>query len=251
LGNRPTTYYHKKLLVTETNDTLQNEATGGTEIVSTDIMTTRGESQREAQRPTRSVVTPKTTLAIGHWNVRTMFQTGKSAQIAKEMDQYGLGILGISECRWNGAGKQKLATGHTIIYSGDEERHERGVAIMMNAQAEKALMEWTPVNERIITARFYSRFRRLTVIQVYAPHNEKEDTEKEQFYGNLQDTLDEVDQNDIIIMMGDLNAKVGHDNNGYERTMGRQGLGNRNDNGEIMQLLRIEWTSNNWNIVSP
>ena len=148
-------------------------------------MTTRGQSQMEAQRPTRSLATPKTTIAIGHWNVRTMLQTGKSAQIAREMDQYGLEILGISECRWNGAGKQKLASGHTIIYSGHEERHEGGVAIMISNQAEKALTEWTLMNEGIVTARFYSRFRKLTIIQVYAPHNEKEDEEKEQFYGYL------------------------------------------------------------------
>ncbi|KAA0192854.1 hypothetical protein HAZT_HAZT009023 [Hyalella azteca] len=32
--------------------------------------------------------------------------------------------------------------------------------------------------------------------------------------------------------MGDLNAKVGSDNSGYERTMGVHGLGMQNDNGE-------------------
>ena len=42
---------------------------------------------------------------------------------------------------------------------------------MMNKRAERALMEWTPVSKRIITARLYLRFRSLLVIQVYAPHN--------------------------------------------------------------------------------
>ncbi|VDO87290.1 unnamed protein product [Schistosoma margrebowiei] len=32
--------------------------------------------------------------------------------------------------------------------------------------------------------------------------------------------------------MGDFNAKVGTDNTGYEDIMGRQGLGERNENGE-------------------
>ena len=39
------------------------------------------------------------------------------------------------------------------------------------------------------------------------------------------------------IVMGDLNAKVGKDNTGYERAMGREGCGNMNDNGE--RLLEI------------
>ena len=32
--------------------------------------------------------------------------------------------------------------------------------------------------------------------------------------------------------MGDLNAKVGNDNTGYEEVMGSHGLGTMNDNGE-------------------
>lgn len=46
-------------------------------------------------------------------------------------------------------------------------------------------MEWTPVSKWIITARFYSCFRRLSVIQGYAPHNEREEEEKDHFYEEL------------------------------------------------------------------
>ncbi|VDO93545.1 unnamed protein product [Schistosoma margrebowiei] len=36
----------------------------------------------------------------------------------------------------------------------------------------------------------------------------------------------------MTILMGDLNAKVGMDNTGYEDIMGRHGLGERNENVE-------------------
>ncbi|XP_061163118.1 craniofacial development protein 2-like [Saccostrea echinata] len=114
--------------------------------------TTRGESLREALRPTRSLVTPQQTLTIGHWNVRTIYRGGASAQIAREMEGYQLDILGISECRWTGARRMRLASGQTVIYRGDEELHEGGVAIMISQQAVKSLMEWTPISKRIITA---------------------------------------------------------------------------------------------------
>lgn len=205
---------------------------GGTVIANIGPMTAMGQSLREAQRPTRSLVTPKNILTIGHWNVRTMYREGAAAQIASEMKRYQLDVLGISECRWAGAGRMRMATGQTLIYSGDEEQHEGGVAILISQQAEKSLMEWTPVNRRIITARFYSRYRRVTIIQVYAPHNEREEEEKEQFYQELQETLDGCNRNDITIIMGDLNAKVGSDNSGYERSMGVHGLGMQNENGE-------------------
>ena len=44
--------------------------------------------------------------------------------------------------------------------------------------------------------------------------------------------MDGCNKNDITILMGDLNAKVGSDNTGYERMMGKHGLGMQNDNGE-------------------
>lgn len=49
----------------------------------------------------------------------------------------------------------------TALYISDEKVHEGGVAIMICKQTEIGLMEWTQVSKWIITARFYSRFRRL------------------------------------------------------------------------------------------
>ena len=40
-----------------------------------------------------------------------MFSVGKTAQITAEMTRYGIGILGISECRWSGFGRLKARTG--------------------------------------------------------------------------------------------------------------------------------------------
>ena len=46
----------------------------------------------------------------------------KTEQVLKEMDRFKLDILGISECRWTGQGRKKLDNGHTILFSGKEER---------------------------------------------------------------------------------------------------------------------------------
>jgi hypothetical protein len=68
------------------------------------------------------------------WNVRTLFIVGKSSQVGKEMKQYGIEILGVSECRWNGYGSNKLVTGETILYSGhqkEETEHTGGVEFIL------------------------------------------------------------------------------------------------------------------------
>jgi len=57
-----------------------------------------------------------------------MFETGKAGQVAREMKRYKLDILDISECRWRGSGKSKVNAGEVIIYSGEENIHQGGVA---------------------------------------------------------------------------------------------------------------------------
>jgi len=47
----------------------------------------------------------------------------------------------------------------------------------------------------------------------------------------LQDVLNNKKEHDILVITGDMNAKVGEDNRGYERIMGRHGIGRINDNG--------------------
>lgn len=113
-------------------------------------------------------------------------------------------------------------------------------------------MEWTPVNKRIIIARFYTRCRRMTVIQAYAKHNGREEEEKEQFYQELQETLDGCNKNDIVIITGDLNAKVCNDNSGYERIGGVQELGSQNENRErLCEFCQINRLSYHRNIIPP
>ena len=84
-----------------------------------------------------------------------MYTEGKSAQVARVMDQMTIHIMGISECRWTGAGRMKLSSGEAVLYSGrDDDQRMQSVAMMMNQEATKALTDWSPINERMIRARF-------------------------------------------------------------------------------------------------
>ena len=47
-------------------------------------------------------------LRIGSWNVRTLYEAGKTAQTVQEMQKYRLDILGISETHWSQEGQKKL-----------------------------------------------------------------------------------------------------------------------------------------------
>ena len=83
-------------------------------------------------------------------------ETGKAAQIEREMNKYNIQILGISESRLTGNGVITTYSRNTIIYSF----HREGVAIIMTPTAKKSLIEWEPINERLITARFNGRYEK-------------------------------------------------------------------------------------------
>jgi hypothetical protein len=92
--------------------------------------------------------------------VRRIHVTRKTAQIAREMKNYHLDILGFNESRWTRSGKIEISSGETIIYSGGtDNNHSSGVAIVMTNEAAIALLilEWSTVSDRIISAQFLSK----------------------------------------------------------------------------------------------
>ena len=148
-----------------------------------------------------------------------------------------IALLGLSETRWLQAGQTKLTTGELMLYSGHDEdnaAHSQGVAIMLSKEAQRALVGWEAHGSRLITATFRTTKKNilLNVIQCYAPTNEHEDESKDAFYNKLQSILNKFKEKDITILMGDLNAKIGCDNRGFEEIMGKHAIGEMNDNGE-------------------
>ena len=102
------THCPKNQLITETQDIRTSiNIVDATRALSS-RMTLLGQSRKKDQKPTASIVNPRNKTRIGNWNIRTMFETGKAGQVAREMKRYKLDILGISESRWRGSGKSKL-----------------------------------------------------------------------------------------------------------------------------------------------
>nr|XP_006819375.1 PREDICTED: craniofacial development protein 2-like [Saccoglossus kowalevskii] len=148
------------------------------------------------------------------------YQTGKLAQTVREMNVYNLGLLGVTEARWTKTGKQRLNPWEIIIWSGrKDENHQEGVALIISTNHANTLLQWKPINE------------------AYAPIENADEDDKDQFYSVLQASLENIPRHDVLILMGDFNARVGNNNSNRERIMGRHGLGELTNNGE--QLVSI------------
>ena len=104
---------------------------------------------------------------------------------------------------------------------------------MLTPQSAKSLTGWNPVSSRIVTARFHTKVGKAIIIQCQAPTNESDDEVKSDFFARLQGVIDGVTRKDLILVLGDFNAKVGSNNIGFETVMGKHSLGKMNDNGEM------------------
>jgi exonuclease III len=131
-------------------------------------------------------------------------------------------------------------TVETVLYSVKEEGHERGVALMLDEFAEKCLLDKELVCDRIIRARFDSRYAKMTVVQCYAPTNATEEEVKERFYEQLQGIVDKIFEHEVVIVGGDLNAKVGIDNKRRERCIWKFKMGEMNENGHLFSDFCME-----------
>ncbi|VDO79247.1 unnamed protein product [Schistosoma margrebowiei] len=77
----------------------------------------------------------------------------------------------------------------------------------------------------------------MIVIQYYAPTNDSNKDNKNQFYERLQSIIVKFQRKDPTILTVDPNAKVGMDSTGYEDIIGRHGVGERNKNEERLVNL--------------
>ena len=68
----------------------------------------------------RQLNTRKKMLRIGTWNIRTLFKPGKYDNLAHEMKQMNLDILGVAETRWTNDGRI-IDDEYDFIYSGGNE----------------------------------------------------------------------------------------------------------------------------------
>ena len=71
------------------------------------------------------------------WNVRTLSETSKLAQVAREMYTYKLEILGLAATRWVGSGDEQLQFGHYFMFFGNNAERVNGVGIIISSKCRK------------------------------------------------------------------------------------------------------------------
>ena len=230
----------------QSKHTMPDRSRPGSTTTALPVAVLQGRSDKYAtgaQTTPPAIKLSKSNTVIGTWNVRTLHAHGKTEELTNELSHYNWDILGLAEVRWTGFGETTTEEGHRIWYSGDETKHQHGVGFIVNKDRVKSVINCRPINSRIISIRIAAAPLNITIIQVYAPTSDYDDEEIEGFYEDLDKTIKEAPKKDIIVVMGDWNAKVGEDaHEHWAGIVGRFGCGETNDRG--LRLLEFAGSHN-------
>ena len=175
--------------------------------------------------------------------MRSCVKQSKKELVIKQLKKYRIQIAALHETCLHDCGL-KLINDYTMIYSevpsNNKTRNARGVAICLYQTAAKVWKdsgsEWEAVSKRIVKIRLKCSQINMTVIAVYSSVNlinkQAADT-SDKFYNDLQDALKKVSIHDMIIMMGDLNARAGNiqPQETMSNSIGPFKVGSTNENG--------------------
>ena len=127
---------------------------------------------------------------------------GKLEVVKQEMARVNISISGIIELKWTGMGEFN-SEDHCIYYHGQESLCRYGVTLIFNKRVRNAVLGCNLKNYRMISVHFQGKPFNISVIQNYAPTNNAEEAEVEQFYEDLQDFLELTPKNDVLFIIGD------------------------------------------------
>ena len=124
---------------------------------------------------------------------------------------------------------------HTILQSRKNSgTREFGVAFIIDNKIKQHIKDFTPINERMCKIRIKTHFFNLTIINVHCPTEDQDEILKTEFYQKLEQIYDSAPRNDIKMIIGDMNAKIGKEEE-YIGTTGKHSLHDEsNENGNLL-----------------
>ena len=180
----------------------------------------------------RVLIGPTNNIWIGSLNVRTLKRS--KLELVDRMVANKVEILGIQEHRivHSEETRTEAFQGGVKLITGSAWRNGcgasvGGVGILVSKRAHDALASVTTYGRRILKATF-SGNPRLTIIVVYSPTEASSVEEAEEFHKNLRDVVCSTPAHDFILVLGDLNAKLGPEVPGFTFN------GRTNRNGSLL-----------------
>ena len=172
------------------------------------------------------------TLIFGTWNVRAI--NGKELELTEEMDRYKIDVLAVTETKKKGQGVENVGPNHILIFSGvnEKDRAKAGVGLLIHKSQEKLVESWNFISPRILEVNIKTKGRDIKLLVAYGPNEDANKDEKDIFENDLQLAAEKLNNKQELMVLGDLNARVGNNIETAGGVIGKEGETTISPNGE-------------------
>lgn len=182
--------------------------------------------------------------SIVTFNARTLLSPHLREELTRMSSKHNYDIVGIQEHRIvhkDGEGEihyEKQEYGYTLVTASAERNTAqaavRGVGLLLSKHARESLAEVTKISERIIKAEF-SGNPATTIIVAYSPtlpcgntsEKKLQEEKVDKFYQGLEDAVKQIPAHNILMIVGDFNARIGTGEAKYTYHQETNGNGNK------------------------
>ncbi|CAD6199453.1 unnamed protein product [Caenorhabditis auriculariae] len=177
-------------------------------------------------------------LRFGTLNCRTLATEAALEQLLAANRKANIDVICIQETKAQTETCSKTLNGELLILGKKVDgKNIGGVGFLVNRSIQPYVVSHVIMSPRLGILRLDLGARgKVTIINVYAPTSEAEETVLDDFYKTLEETI-KREKTYYVYVMGDFNAILGECDQPSARH-GRHGLGNRNESGErLVDLL--------------
>ncbi|KAK3525961.1 hypothetical protein QTP70_011398 [Hemibagrus guttatus] len=158
---------------------------------------------------------------------------GKGRELADMMERRKVDILCVQETRWKGSKARSIGAGFKLFYYGVDSKRN-GVGVVLKEEFVRNVLEVKRVLDRVMSLKLEIEGVMLNVVSGYAPQVGCELEEKERFWSELDEVMENIPTGERVVIGADFNGHVGEGNTGDEEVMGKFGVKERYLKGQMV-----------------
>ena len=174
-------------------------------------------------------------MKIACLNVQGCNDPAKRECVGRMFEERGLDVLVLSETKLRGRGERMFGNVVGRVSGVSSGRAKEGVCIIVGEKWKRCVSEWKEVSSRLMYVRMSVGVSKYVIVGAYGPGSERKKEERECFWFDLGELVGSFERDEIVCVLGDLNARVG--NVKVQGVIGDYGVPGMNESGEWM----IDW----------
>ena len=174
----------------------------------------------DGARKGRPLLRCRKTAIVSTMNVRTIREQRNREELSSNFSERNIEILGVQEHRivHEEPVRYEKVLGNTLITSSATRSTAGaaigGVGMLLNSRAFDSLASVRSYTNRILIANFQGN-PATTVITTYCPTNVVDEDIVEGHFDNLKRAVDSVPAHNVLLVIGDFNARIGPEDGRY------------------------------------